>query len=91
MKMLRHINQCYIVRFEVLEGMDTLNTLKTGKSAGLDHLQDEHFKFANTTLSYLLCPMLFNTMVMRGYLPSKLTETIIVPITEEVHLSFPDN
>ena len=82
MKMLSNINQCDIVKFEVLEVMDTLMALKTGKSAGLDNLQDEHFRFADTTVSCLLF-MLLNTMVMHGYLPSKLMETISLPIVKD--------
>ena len=50
MNMIRHINQGDVVRFEVLEVMDTLQTLKTGKCACLYDLQCEHFKFADTTV-----------------------------------------
>ena len=62
-KMLRNINQCDIIKFDKLQVMETLMSLTTGNTADLDYLQGEHFKFADTPVSYLLC-MLFNTMVM---------------------------
>ena len=62
--------------------MITFIMLKTGKSAGLDQLQGEHFKYADDTLAVLLC-MLFNTILIHGYVPSKLMQTIIVPIIKD--------
>ena len=53
-----------------------------GKSPGLDKLQGEHFKYADDKLSCLLC-MLFNSMVMHGYMPRKFMEAIIVPIVKD--------
>jgi hypothetical protein len=80
--MLRNVTHRDIVKFEVLEIVDALKSLKCGKSAGLDHLQGEHFKFADTTISCLLC-MLFNAVIIHGYLPSKLMETIIIPLVKD--------
>ena len=61
---------------------DAIKDLKIGKSPGIDNLQSEHFKHANLSLSGLLC-MIFNAMLSHGYVPSKLMETIIVPIIKD--------
>ena len=59
-----------------------LKSLKTGKSAGNDGLNAEAFKFADKKITVYLC-ILFNVMLCHGYLPSKLMETIIVPILKD--------
>ena len=56
--------------------------LKTGKSAGLDNVQAEHFKFADTRLICLLT-MLFNSIVSHGYMPPNLMKSVIVPIIKD--------
>ena len=42
---------------------DAIKDLKIGKSADIDNLQSEHFKYADQTLSCLLC-MVFNAMLL---------------------------
>ena len=79
---LKNVGQKDSVKFEVLEVVDALKSIKTGKSAGVDKLQGEHFKFADKTLSCLLC-MLFNTIITHGYMPQSLMDTIIVPIVKD--------
>ena len=45
-------------------------------------LQSEHFKYADTKLCCVL-RIIFNAMFSHGYLPSKLMETIIIPIIKD--------
>ena len=54
-----------------------INKHKLGRSAGIDSMQDEHFKYAHSKVTGLLS-MLFNAMFLHNYLPCKLTETIIL-------------
>ena len=69
-------------KFSVDEIRDAILNLKSGKSAGTDSLQSEHFKYADTKLCCVL-RIIFNAMFSHGYLPSKLMETIIIPIIKD--------
>ena len=80
MNAMKNVSKEDMVKFDVLEVMEALKSVKVGKSAGLDQLQGEHFKYADKSLSCLLC-MLLNCILSHGYMPQKLMETIIVPIT----------
>ena len=81
-KSMKHETNYCIETFDVLEVKESLQVITSGKSPGLDKLQGEHFKYTDDTLSCLLC-MLFNNMVMLGYIPSKFMEAIIVPIVKD--------
>ncbi len=69
-------------KFNTHEILNAIDKLKVGKSAGTDSLQGEHFIFADPKVACLLY-MLFNVMFVHTYLPTKLMETIIVPIIKD--------
>ena len=71
-------NICFVVN----EVKDAVDPMKNGKSQGLDNLQSEHFKFSHPIIVDILCT-LFNCMMSHGFVPSKLMETIIVPIVKD--------
>ena len=64
------------------EVSDAIKDLKSGKCAGIDNLQSEHFKYAHDSLSCLLS-MILNAMLSHGYVPPKIMYTIIVPIIKD--------
>ena len=55
--------------------------LRNGKSAGLDGLYAEHFKFSHDKL-YILLSMFLNAMFAHGYMPDKLMQSVIIPIVK---------
>ena len=69
-------------KFSAHDIREVISKLKTNKSPGTDLVQSEHFIYAHDKISCLLS-MLFNSMFMHNYLPSKLMETIIVPIIKD--------
>jgi len=52
------------------------------KSARTGSMQGEHFEYAHSKVTGLIS-MLFNATFLHNYLPCKLMETIIVPITDK--------
>ena len=68
-------------RFSCIDIVATFKTLKSGKSAGLDGLYAEHFKFACDELSVLMS-LVINAMVLHSYLPNDLMDTVIIPIVK---------
>jgi exonuclease III len=75
-------DSCSFKKLTYHEVNDALKELKVGKSAGIDDLQSEHFKYADMSLSCLLC-MIFNVMFSHGYVPQKLMQTLIIPIIKD--------
>ena len=69
-------------RFTHNEMLTAISHLKTGKAVGNDCLSAESFKYADTSIWVFLC-MLFNSILYHSYLPSKLMDTVIVPMTWE--------
>jgi len=59
-----------------------IKNLKMGKSAGFDGIFAEHFKYADDIICTYLS-MLFNAMIMHGYIPNSIMYTIIVPIVKD--------
>ena len=52
------------------------------KSAGLDNLTIEHFKYASDTL-YVLLSIVINCMIIHGYIPSKFMDTLLIPMVKD--------
>ena len=73
-------NTCDI--FTHTEMLTAISHLKTGKAVGNDCLSAESFKYADTSICVFLC-MLFNSILYHSYLPSKLMDTVIVPIVKD--------
>ena len=73
-------NTCDI--FTHNEMFAAISHLKTDKGVGNDCLSAESFKYADTSVCVFLC-MLFNSILYHSYLPSKLMDTVIVPIVKD--------
>ena len=69
-------------RFSVSEVLDAIMSLKNGKSAGKDNIFAEHYKFSHDKCAVLLT-MLFNMIMIHGYIPQALMDTIITPILKD--------
>ena len=69
-------------RFTSVEVMSSLKHLKNGKSPGQDGIYSEHFKLAHDKVSIILS-LLFNAMIIHGYLPEKVMDTILTPIVKD--------
>lgn len=65
-----------------LDVKEAVKNLKSGKSAGLDYLTSEHFKFASDRL-YILLSIVFKCMLLHGYIPSVFMDTLLIPIVKD--------
>ena len=72
----------YVDRYKPDDVANATKELKRNKSPGADMLTSEHFLYASEKLHVLLS-LLFNCVNIHGYLPSRLMETIIVPIVKD--------
>lgn len=61
---------------------EAIDSLKSGKSPGMDNLQSEHFKYAGDGL-YVYLTLLFNSIFSHGYIPCELMKSAIVPILKD--------
>ena len=61
---------------------EAIKDLKKGKSVGLDNLSSEHFIYASDRL-YGFLAMVFNTMLLHGYLPKGFMSTVLIPIVKD--------
>ena len=69
-------------RFTPEDIAEALVSLKSGKSPGLDNIYGEHLKHAHFKLNYILS-IIFNCMIIHGYLPLSVMDTIIVPLVKD--------
>ena len=68
--------------FEIFTFEETCNIfkcLKIGTSPCIDNIYREHFKFADESVQVYLT-LLFNAVVIHGYIPLELMDTVIVYI-----------
>ena len=72
----------YVDRYKPDDVAKAIKELKRNKSPGADMLTSEHFLYASDKLHVLLS-LLFNCVNIHGYLPTRLMETIIVPIVKD--------
>ena len=79
---MQNISDSHIEKVSFVDVLEAIKKLKGGKSAGIDTLQSEHFKYADSTLSCLFC-MVFNAMLGHGYIACELMKTVIVPIIKD--------
>jgi hypothetical protein len=79
-------------RFTSSDVAECINMLKVGKSAGLDNLFGEHFKFAHHKLHVLLS-LVFNAMIVHGFIPINFMDTLIILLVKNKkgNLSDKDN
>ena len=72
----------YVDRYNPNDIAKAIKELKKNKSPGADTLSSEHFLYASEKL-HVLISLLFNSVNIHGYLPTRLMETIIVPIVKD--------
>ena len=74
-------NYCFN-RFTFEETKDAIKNIKCRKSPGLDNVYGEHFKYADNVIIILLT-LLFNSIVIHGYIPSNIMDTILIPLIKD--------
>ena len=62
--------------------MKSVSKLKLGKSAGLDSLSSEHFKYASHSIHVHLS-IIFNSMLLHGTVPDTLMDSLIVTLLKD--------
>ena len=72
----------YLNRFTPSEIIEGISSLKKGKSPGNDDIYSEHFIYAHDKLSFVLS-MIFNAMVIHGYIPQSMMDTVLIPIIKD--------
>ena len=74
----------------------SVKSLSENKVCGLDNLFAEHLLYASPSIHALLS-ICFNAFIVHGFLPSDLTDTVLVPIVKDKtgdisdKGNFPDN
>ena len=68
--------------FSFIDIKDAIRALKAGKSAGMDSLSSENYKFADDKLCVLFS-LLFSSMIGHGYVPTHLMDSIIIPLLKD--------
>jgi hypothetical protein len=79
-----------INKFSYIDVKNAVNVLKLGKSAGMDNLSSEHFRYASDRLC-ILFSLLFNSMLTHGFLPSHMMDSIIIPLLKDNKGDISDN
>lgn len=75
-------NDIRVTAFTAKEVMDSIFSLSSGRSAGCDELNAEHFKFAGTACAVHLS-LCFSMMLSHNFLPAALTKVILNPIVKD--------
>ena len=83
-----HLSDLVSSSFSTVEVKEAISNLKHGKSAGIDGLSSEHFSHAHERILVLLT-LLFNAIIIHGYIPDKLMCTIIIPLVKDKKLILP--
>ena len=60
----------------------SVKSLSANKACGLDNLFAEHLLYASPSIHTLLS-ICFNAFIVHGFLPSDLTDTVLVPIVKD--------
>ena len=68
--------------FTPAEIKSAIEGLKGNKASGTDSLFAEHLKYAGAKI-HLLLSVCFNACMVHGFLPSTMTDTILVPIIKD--------
>ena len=66
-----------------------IGKLSTGKAAGPDRLTAEHIKYVKDVISKPLS-MLFSCIIVHGYVPQPLMDSVITPIVKNKNLTVKD-
>ena len=70
-------DDCFTI--SVADVKEAISKLKHGKASGCDHLSAEHFLYADPSICVLLS-ILFTSMLVHGHLPTKVMDTMIIPL-----------
>ena len=62
--------------------IDAIGALKKRTLAGMDNIYSEHFKLAYDKVAVNLS-LIFNTMVIHGYIPQMVMDTILIPMVKD--------
>jgi hypothetical protein len=76
------VHGSHINLFTVNEVKDAFNDLKKGKSAGMDGLSSEHYLYADDRI-YVLFALLFNSMIVHGFIPTNMMDSLIIPLLND--------
>ena len=68
--------------FTPVEIMSAIEGLNGSKASGTDNVFAEHLKYAGAKIHVLLS-LCFNACMVHGFLPSTMTDTILVPIIKD--------
>ena len=68
--------------FTPVEIKSAIEGMKGNKAYGTDNVFAEHLKYAGATIHVLLS-ICFNACMVHGFLPSTMTDTILVPIIKD--------
>ena len=69
-------------RITAMEVSEAIKSLKNGKTAGLDNMYGEHYKYAHNKIHVLLA-LLFNAMIIHNFLPKAFMDTTLVPLIKD--------
>ena len=69
--------------FTPVEIKSAIEGMKGNKASGTDNVFAEHLKYAGATIHVLLS-ICFNACMVHGFLPSTMTDTILVPIIKDM-------
>jgi hypothetical protein len=82
MSNLKHCNTDEGSKVNISDVTSAIRKLKTGKSAGLDGLTGEHYKYASDRVAVVLS-LLYTACIIHGHLPQELLDSIIMPIVKD--------
>jgi hypothetical protein len=82
MQEISHIEGDETLPFTIHDILENVQKLKGGTSPGKDKISNEHIKYASSKIVFFIC-CLFNQMLIHGYVPSKLMDTLVVPIVKD--------
>ena len=68
--------------FTILYARTSVKSLSANKACDLDNLFAEHLLYASPSIHALLS-ISFNAFIVHGFLPSDLTDTLLVPIVKD--------
>jgi hypothetical protein len=70
---------------------ESIMSLKCGKSAGIDGLSNEFYKFGHTTALVCILKIFFNSILESGYIPSGFNTSLLIPVPKKKELSKPSD
>ena len=78
----RHMLTCCMIHLLLMTSIQPFLHLPVKQACRLDHLSAEHLIRARQEI-YTLISLCFNGFIVRGFAPSFLTDTVLVPIVKD--------